>query len=473
MLSQAQARGNPLASGEPVRPEPRTRAAQRGSGPTLEAASRLGHRFEARPRAPIDPPIQRVLANDQLHHLPQGLRDDLAPRILAFNQHIAAGPAIGQERAHRDEQLRMLHEIDQSANGYLRGPAHGITDDGRRALFRLAGQTETHHVEATRQAVQANDPLWLPAGVQGGARHRAQQLWTSLTAGTGNVRIQSARQGFHHETHAGFAKLLQGKHGRDLLSDLNAPQLDPEKRITISDDFGPHAAWQTHESFALGTASALRDEDRHSLRNTGPNQGTGSMVRILSEPPPATLEDHQTGVRGEAIHAPNFITLGHELGHARQNLRGTTLSQGWFGGEAVTDKNEQVRWTNPEEHRNITQDENELRREHNLPERRYHKTTASQRSEVARSEMTRQLEGHADSLPRGPLKAQVGQLHRDISRADLSDPRTIAAFRTRVSQTGRQVLWHRTKAFGKKALPYLGAAAAAGLGWAAYRYFGG
>lgn len=470
MLASTQAKGNSLANADtPVPSARQNRGLQRTSGLSLEAANRFGHRFEA---PPLDPPIQRVLSNDQLHHLPQGLRDDLAPRILAFNQHIAAAPPIGHERAHRDEQLRMLHEIDRSANGFLRGPSHGLTDAGRRALFRLAGQTETHHVDATRQAVQANDPLWLPANVQGGARHRAQQLWGSLTAGTGNVRIQSANQAFHDQTHAGFAKLLQGKHGRDLLSELNAPQIDPEKRINISDDFGPQAHWQTNESFALGTATALRDEDRHSLRSTGPNQGTGSMVRIFAEPPPATLEDHETGVRGEAIHAPNFITLGHELGHARQNLRGTARSQGWFGGEAVTDKSEQVRWTNPEEHRNITEDENVLREEHNLPERRYHKTTASQRSEVARSELTRQLEGHADVLPRGPLKTQVGQLHHEISRADLSTPQAIAAYRRRVSQASRQVLWHRTKAFGKKALPYLGAAAALGLGWAAKSYFG-
>ncbi len=439
----------------------------RSAGPSLESATRLGHRFEALAAAP---PIQRALDPKKLAGLPHDLRSRLAQSVKRFNEGETAKVEKNEHEDHLGNQFQELHDLEREVNGHLRNNPHSVSDEHRLQLFDFLRETEAHHVGLTRESVKAGHDLWLPKSVKGHERKRARGLFRSIASGKSNIQITSDKEQFHYETLSGFGKLLQGKHGRDLIEELHAPQKDKERQIEISDDFGNRFK-QDPESFALGQAAALHDTDLHSLKKGKADVGTGSFVRIYPEPPPQTIEEHQTGIHGEAIHAPNFITLGHELGHARQNLLGTARSQGWFQGDRITDKSEQVRWSNPEEHRNITEDENVLRQEHRLPVRKYHKTALSQRSEVARSEFEGQLERLADGLPRGPLKGQLGSLHNEIHKADLSSPKTIDAFRKRVNSGWRQAMWHHTKAYGRKALPYLGAAAALGLGWAAKKYF--
>lgn len=470
MLARAQASRRPFVSeGRTVQATPRNSGPIHGAtGLTLEAASRFGHRFEAPPSLQ---PIQRVLDPKKLAGLPHELRSRLTESVERFNKRDSEKVGRREHEEHLGSQFQELHDLERHANGYLRDNPHGVSDEARLGLFDFLRETEAHHVGLTAKSLKAGHDLWLPKSVKGKERERAQGLYRNIASGKSNIGISSDREAFHYETLSGLGKLLQGQHGRDLIEELDAPQADKERRIEISDDFKGRFK-QDPESFALGQAAALRDEDRHTLKQGKANEGTGSFVRIYPEPPPKTIGEHQTGVRGEAIHAPSFITLGHELGHARQNLRGTAGTQSWFSGAQITDKSEQVRWSNPEEHRNITQDENALRAEHGLAPRRYHKTIDSQRSEVARSELTGQLEKLADGLPRGPLKGQLGQLHNEIHKADLSNPKSIDAYRKRVNSGWRQAMWHHTKSYGKKALPYLGAAAVLGLGWAAKSYFG-
>ncbi len=454
-----------------------------GRGPDLPSAARLGHRFEAlaapgsapspRPLRLLPPqptvlgrtgitdlaapaatlaahsPIQRMLSTDGLDTLPEGLHRSLAPKVRAFNRHLAGPPPKGNKRAHRDEQFRRLHEIDRLVNSHLKAnPNTGKRS--RQALFSLLRETEDHHVEATRRAVDAGDKLWLPSDVGKGDRRHAEKLWNSILKGQGNISITGNRA-FKAETHSGIAKLLQGAHGRGLLGELNRRQVGPDRGIEIR---------RGDESVA-----DPRDQNSYETLNTGaPNVGTGSTVHIAErEAPPTSLDEHQSGVHGEAIFDPRFITLGHELGHARHILGGTVPSE-WEDYPPVQDPIEQGPWSKPEEHRNITGEENPLRAEHGLPARNYHATIGSGRSTRNRVELQGRLERLIDSVPKehkGAFNGPLGGLYGELHHSDLSNRQVATRLRGRVDEAERnlpgQLRWQQAKSYGKKALPYLGA----------------
>lgn len=417
----------------------------RGQGPDLASATRLGHRFQ---------PIQRVLATDRLDALPESLHRRLAPRIKAFNRHLAAKPKSGEGRWHRDEQFRLLHEIEQHANAHLTENPEA-DEASRTALFSLLRDTEDHHVQTTRKAVDARDALWLPSSVGGQDRRHAQKLWKSIVGGKGNLKIQGDA-GFRGETHSGIAKLLQGRHGRGLLQDLNARQPSADRQVEIrrGDSSG---------------AQAL-DLTRNSQLAHGPNVGTGSIVRIQErEPEPASLDAYESGRHGEAIFSPRFISLGHELGHARHNLAGTTASLMWSDQDRVQDPVKQELWTDPEEYRNIKGEENALRAEHRLPTRKLHSTIGAARSTRHRLALHDRLGGLYDRVPpdvQGALSGHFSELGSDIDRTDLADDHQAQTLHARLDETERglpsRVRWQQAKNFGRKALPY--AAAGVGLG---------
>lgn len=240
--------------------------------PDLATASRLGHRLEALAPRPapaagaIGAPIQRVLATDRLHQVPQALTQHLTQQIQEFNDHLGTQPEVGQEQQHRDRQFQMLHAIDQRINTHLRDNPE-MADEHRTALFSVLRDTEDHHISATRQAVAANDPLWLPDSVGAHDAQQARQRWASIRGGQGNLRIEG-NEDFQAETHSSLAKLLQGAHGRGLLDAVDAPQQDDQKRITIRRD-------QTSAATPNNIAHAIQHGDN-------PSAGTGSTVKIAA-----------------------------------------------------------------------------------------------------------------------------------------------------------------------------------------------
>ena len=435
--------------------------------PDLATATRLGHRLEALavPRsAPLAgalaAPIQRVLSTNRLGQVPPALTEHLTQQIQEFNDHLGTQPEIGQEQQHRDRQFQLLHGIDERINTHLRDNPE-MADEHRAALFSVLRDTEDHHVGATRQAVAAHDPLWLPESVGAQDAQHARERWGSILGEQGNLRIEG-NDDFRAETHSGIAKLLQGAHGRGLLDDVDAPQVDAQKRITIRRDQTSTAA-----------PNSMADAIQHGAH---PSPGTGSTVKIAARgAEPASMDAYSSGTSGEAIFSPRFMTLGHELGHARHSLAGTTRDVMWSNDphDAVQDPIEKALWTDPEEHRNITGEENPLRAEHNMPQRQYHTTRGAGRSTRNRMELTHRLDQLMDTIPNehaDALGPALGEIHGDITNTDLSNPEAAQALHGRIHQAEQampgRIRWERMKAFGKKALPYV--AVGAGLMGAGY-----
>jgi hypothetical protein len=471
----------------------------------LERADRLGHHFGEPPaRGPAEPapatgahpgesapavaagePIQRVLNVDR-NRLPAALRDSLAGSTASFNDY---GDRNRNSQKALHAQFRMLDGIERAVHHHLRDNSATTSDQERQELFGLLRQTQTHHVDLTARTVRHGRSLWLRDGISKKESKKARALWRSLVGGTGNVSIQTANAGFRSQTLSGFAHLLQGAHGRGLLGELNQPQGgNADRAVVISDDhagnYTPHGKTADPGSWAAPIADVRHNQDLHTVRAHGPNTGTGSFVQIASAPP-ATLDEHESDAHGRAIFAPDFITLGHELGHARHNLRGTTERTGWFDGHPLQGQELERRlWTNPEEHANIQGEENPIRAEHEMPQRQHHATIGSGRATRHRFGFQADLDRLWATVParhRGALgRASFGPLHRAVDQTDLSQPHLAQGLRTQVDQLGRDLpgtLWRKDfelagstiraalKPTKKKALGLAGLGLLGGLAW--------
>jgi hypothetical protein len=189
------------------------------------------------------------------------------------------------------------------------------------------------------------------------------------------------------------------------------------------------------------------------------------------------------GTRGEPIHQPSYITLGHELGHARRSLAGRGRSGPVWDrptdpahADARRQAVERNLWRDsPEEFENITTEENPLRQELGLPERRYHRAHEAvvgtlrrqalvERYQRAYDRLGRRAEdlpGHdvasdwVNGYPRGEVDWQAAGAHE---RAEAR----VAAFERQVAEAHRGQQgggWRRAVGWGLGGLALAGAAA--------------
>jgi hypothetical protein len=102
--------------------------------------------------------------------------------------------------------------------------------------------------------------------------------------------------------------------------------------------------------------------------------GSGTAVDVTITTDVRDDADHQ-GARfvddaREEIPVPNFITLGHELGHAAHMMQGTTLNEANLSDELLgkvgVSGAEVLNWSNMEEYANINAVENRLRADYGL-----------------------------------------------------------------------------------------------------------
>jgi Effector protein len=423
----------------------------------IERAARLGHRLSPKeppqpaPSAPAGPvesagqPIQRLLEYDG-DQIPETLRESLGTSVSLLNDYEDKDKNTKQAL---HSQFKMLDDVERSVNRHLRDNSETITDSQREEMFKLLRQTQEQHVDLTRRNVQHGHDLWLrdDDDLDPQVKENTQTLWKSLVEQSGNIKVQGGED-FQSKTLSGFAQLLQGSHGRGLLQDLNAPQDNEDRNIVISGDHRVNydtANNPNHKpgSWASGIAYVKNREDLHTRREEGPNVGTGSYVQIAPTQP-ATLEDYSTDIHGKAMFSPWFVTLGHELGHARHNLQGTTGNVGWHQGDPLEGhERERKLWSNPEEYANITGEENPIRAEHEMPQRIYHGTIKANRATGHRHDFDTRLQQLWSTVPEqrqpalGPTR--FGPLNWDIDQTDLGNPDLAADLQERIEQLGRDL----------------------------------
>ncbi len=163
--------------------------------------------------------------------------------------------------------------------------------------------------------------------------------------------------------------------------------------------------------------------------------GAGTAVNVTLTPDVPDTADHATSRFVDAnkneIPTPNYITLGHELGHAVHMQTGANLgddatTMSLFGHMAPhLSQKQKGEWSNVEEYANINHVENSIRHEYGMKARYGHIN-----QKVVQTERLGKVEDVLyqirNVLPnnRGTFNAQLTQLNRDNGAKD------VAAFRT-------------------------------------------
>lgn len=319
--------------------------------------------------------------------------------------------------ADQDFQLRLgalkslLTSIHQWFDLFKTGDIDSVANT--TYLKTVYGEAEQEHQDLI---VQISQTQHLPVNTQG-MHHteveKVTRIWTDLLAGSGNLEIRETAQGFRNRMLAAFARLLEGQFGRNMLEDLNMDRGGGEQKLIVGDNFGNEMGnKEKPESEAIPRSSidVLREKAHRMKGSTEDNArqdlpvydgvgdqfnpvdfhdfligndqtdlvkwgnearkkgtGTGSFVRIAQDG-----GGYNIGENDSQIIMPEFVTLGHELGHAQRLLRGAPLHSEQLDEMGVTDEAERLLWNNPEEYVNINAVENRIRDEHQLPIRKYH-----------------------------------------------------------------------------------------------------
>jgi hypothetical protein len=337
--------------------------------------------------------LYRYLTQDQRKHT------DLAQRMAELERYQHQGGNGADQRL--DTQYQRLYAVEQEAHAWLRSRNRYASDTDRAAMNAVLDRLDIHRRTLVGHTLAGNHPLWLPDNVGGQQQARARALWDSIRQGQGNIDIQPVADGGAFRTNilADISKLLQSQHGRDMLDELDANQGgDAGRRIHIG------ANWDGiySEDKRGDWARAIDDNPAANSPAHGEvGAGAGSYVQIEHGADDAL----HVGAHDQPIHSPSYITLGHELGHARRKLRGQAREDvSWDRpGDPKYDDLQQGDiehglWSDPEEFENITTEENPLRGQLGLPERQYHRAHQAVSLTRKREQMRQRYQAAWDRL---------------------------------------------------------------------------
>jgi hypothetical protein len=336
-------------------------------------------------------------------------------RLLAVVQKLGEYHAIlPQDDVNSQQRLRLLSELDR-----LIFTAHAAYQQQPLGseLKTLYEESETEHRTLITEVAQHADQLPIDTtGMGAEVRGEVLRLWRAFVNGTGNLRIKVEEgAAFRQRMYAGVAKLLQHPYGRQLITELSAPDEGAALRVILGSDFSADLQGATRAQSGGSEAIPLSDLAEETEKNyefkpvhdaldpgqyreyTGAANNpaafnawlehtldrqyfkwgdtfyrvgarTGSYVRITGEGTGTLVGENDT----EAL-APEFITIGHELGHSRRQLSGKSLASFVTPADfGITNSAEADLWHNSEELVNIQGEENSLRGEHGVARRAYH-----------------------------------------------------------------------------------------------------
>ncbi len=454
---------------------PRTPAsptAERAAGPTRNSGtSARGHDLRRiRVAPPAAAPAAAVSAPGQAHGViqPFGWRDLVPSRSSALlagavglGAGLLGGTGVGllagagvygattlyrgwsrrRLAAHREEARRLradyaaAHLQEQEALGQWR---HAGSDRDREEAHAELRRLDAVRRRLVGRTLAGGHELWLPGGIDEVEAGRARALWDSIRGDRGNVKIRGSRE-FRTNVLADVTKLLQSQHGRDMLADLNRAQGGDRSREVRIGSFW-RGVYERDEGGSWArpigdSAGAVSPE--HGQFGTG----AGSHVQIDYGAPTGLL----AGEHDEPLHQPSYITLGHELGHARRNLLGRKRQVGHWGRKGdPTEAAEQDLWSkDPEEFENITKEENPLRVQLGLPARRYHRghsavVVSRRKTELRQRYLAayQRLGWDAQDLPTHDAAEAWGMYHPTV---DWDSPNAVRDAERAVSAFERQV----------------------------------
>ena len=415
------------------------------------------------------------------------LRTNLPPGMTSLHAQIAQYNGLKPDADDHQPQLRALNQIDRSVYAWFRENRGENLNEVPHAneMRDLLGGTSREHqgiVREIRQNVRSGKGTELPIDTEGmdaAQLGAAQNLWGSIARQEGRIKVhatakdgdtevdaQAAHHGFEDRSYANLAKIMQHDHGRGALSYLNQGD-DPRHDVDIRPGKNPDTAasqpadadlafrkdknrWQRAASAVgrslhigkppgtypdLNGSTDLPGDYMRGTMNPPPGDkgfrvdgrrykrsaGSGSTIRMPAE----AGERRSLGPDGSEIISPEFVVLGHELGHATR-MRGGANAGNLDAGRVY--KGEKPgQWKDAEEYINVNGSENPLRAEHGVPERGpYLSTVLTKRNDeiMRRAIAAMQQEGLDDAG-----KQQLGAFTKNGKA--LSDD---AAYKTRLRE---------------------------------------
>jgi hypothetical protein len=394
------------------------------------------------------------------------------PKRKAFDKKAANAPgqaaAIGsigdaidsyhsiQPKHDKDYQVRLraLAEMDRHLYSWFETHVTGTIDETPNGphMKKMLEESQAEHRKLVSKIAKKSNLVPIDTrGMQQGEVDSVRQNWRSIVDGTGNLKIKSGiGQGdFKDRQQANIAKLLQHPAGREIIANVNAPQGDKSKNVTIGSSFKSElkkfGRKDPKESQAVPktqdgdvTSMAFQKVNRNEL---GPNDhpvvnpgsrtdGPQSFNRFINSLPGGTTHfEHEgqvyktgqgvgsyvkmagkggvqanVGTRMQETVVPEFVTLGHELSHSERQMKGTAVPFGMkleklgFHGNGI----EKKLWNNAEEYTAIAGVENSIRQEHGIAGRQFHA------GDLAEAKMPIQR-GRLEDLIRHPLASPKGQ----------------------------------------------------------------
>ncbi|MFB9756140.1 M91 family zinc metallopeptidase [Paenibacillus hodogayensis] len=402
------------------------------------------------------------------------LLGQIADRLEQYNEFNNENDADCQQRLHG---LKLLDShIHAWFNRFVTGKIDVVPNGP--LLKSLLRESEAEHRELVKRIAENNELIPVDASdMQEEDVTTVRTIWRAIVEEEGNLLIRERTEGFRDRMLAAIAKLLQEPVGRKLIAELNKKQDNEKKQVIVSSDFvqelkgsgiadsGQNEAIpqrdlesndKNYNFKPLADKAELRDKDPSSIPEyrgdrgdaaafnqflddnrdqtyfkfdgeiyqTG--QGTGSFVRIHGEGMKTLV-----GENNQEVVTPEFVTLGHELGHASRFLKGMTpdrfVGVDQFGVEGMADRQ---LWHNAEEYLNINAVENGLRNEHGIGKRKYHSGTLDnvnkmvlhERYGLRRDQLYEQYPWAARQLGEHPLAslALVADFVEPV--ADFADP---------------------------------------------------
>ena len=340
-------------------------------------------------------------------------------RVLDRSVH-AAMTAISNNQVdlRHDPRAQLLHQVLQESEADHRQLVDTVVGDQN-----LRNQVDCFDAQNTTN--QNNDI----------GQAQARQLWNNIMDNQGKIQIRGA-QAYQSQVRSWLTKLMDTRHGRRMLQYLDtgdpthlqsnvyiaesmaqlpqqvrlAPNVSPDLKDPDESIAQPLTNANTKTSVSNQPMNGVPQVNNpgqyvesvlggsNGVRMNGQdyrfNQGSGSMVSIVGagELSVATGQDrnnNQGGVDTPEIYQPDWVVLGHELGHS-VNMRAGATTNGTLGLANPTDvfaqhmtgnnnqQSRQGRWYGgSEEYLNINGNENQIRQEAGLDQRHGHTAAVS------------------------------------------------------------------------------------------------
>ncbi|MEM8995759.1 MAG: M91 family zinc metallopeptidase [Acidobacteriota bacterium] len=378
----------------------------------------------------------------------------MSRRMATAEQQLQAqAPATADELG---QHFQNLHGIEETAHTWLRDRNQHASDASRQRISGMLDRIQNQRRALVGAQLQGDHPLWLPDTVAAPEALRARGLWNSIRQSQGHLRLEHQGDAdFRRDTLADMSKMLQSQHGRDMLDDLDANAAGHTTRI--------RANWDGQFDEDHRGPWARAENSQHAASPGVGQVGPGSNAFVQIEDP-GGARDYLAGEHEEALPTSSYVTLAHELGHARRQVRGEAREGVMFDrpGEPNAHILRQL-WNNPEEYENIRGQENPLRAELGLPRRRFHRSHRAvflTRERAALQERYNRAADHlgGEEVPESEraMAWALGYPHPDVDWNGGDAAATVERARGSLSRFEWQVRRHRLGRWWERVRPRFG-----------------